>query len=197
MGSTPISPRVPGFEGTLKPGGFSELVDPQEQAQQFMVGVAQWLEHSAVTRTMGVRSSSPTPRFMRYPHPMYKDPAEQAKYQREWMKRRRQAWLQENGPCRSCGSEEALEVDHIDPSKKVTHNVWSWSKTKRERELSKCQVLCRPCHKRKTTKERRAQVSHGTEWMHRKYKCRCPLCKEWKRQKSAREYQRRKQAGVC
>ena len=34
------------------------------------------------------------------------------RYQREWMQRRRQAWLAENGPCVRCGSWDRLEVDH-------------------------------------------------------------------------------------
>lgn len=44
-----------------------------------------------------------------------------------------------------------MEVDHIDPDSKVSHTVWSWTPKRRELELSKCQVLCRKCHRRKTS----------------------------------------------
>lgn len=74
-------------------------------------------------------------------------------YQLTWMRNRREKWLQENGPCRHCGSWERLEVDHVDPSQKITNRVWSWAKEKREAELRKCQILCHACHLRKTAKE--------------------------------------------
>lgn len=71
-------------------------------------------------------------------------------YQREWYQARRQAWFAENGPCKRCGSWENLELDHIDPSTKSHHRIWSWAKDRREAELAKCQVLCRKCHVRKS-----------------------------------------------
>lgn len=71
-------------------------------------------------------------------------------YQLRWMNRRREAWLAENGPCVRCGSTNRLEVDHRDPTKKVTHLIWSFSKERLEAELAKCQVLCHDCHLRKT-----------------------------------------------
>lgn len=52
-----------------------------------------------------------------------------------------------------CGSREALEVDHVDASTKVTHRVWSWSASRREGELAKCVVRCAPCHKKKSAGE--------------------------------------------
>lgn len=68
------------------------------------------------------------------------------------MKRLRREWLQANGPC-SCGSWDRLEVDHVDPSKKVHHAVWTWRQERREEELKKCQALCYGCHKKKTAAE--------------------------------------------
>lgn len=44
-----------------------------------------------------------------------------------------------------------LQLDHIDAAQKVTHNIWAWSEVKRDLELKKCQVLCRSCHRKKTT----------------------------------------------
>ena len=118
------------------------------------------------------------------------------KYQREWVAKRRALWVEEHGPCSQCGSDKDLEVDHIDPDTKHLNPgaVWSLCKSKRGQELAKCQVLCGECHKEKTSAFRKANMSHGKERMYRDMKCRCPLCKEWKRLKSAKEYQRRKSA---
>jgi hypothetical protein len=71
-------------------------------------------------------------------------------YNRIWLKARRDAYLSANGPCVKCGSAEDLEIDHIDPSQKVTHRIWSWRKERRDVELAKCQIICKECHKRKT-----------------------------------------------
>src|ERR1700756_2219169 len=83
----------------------------------------------------------------------YTDRARQSKYQAEWMQKRRQEWLDAHGPCIDCGSTENPEVDHQDYSKKVEHRVWSWSKGRRDAELAKCVVRCRPCHYAKTSRE--------------------------------------------
>jgi 5-methylcytosine-specific restriction endonuclease McrA len=81
----------------------------------------------------------------------YADPEAQRAYQREWVKRRREDWISENGPCIDCSSWEGLTVDHVDASEKVSHRVWSWSKARRDAELAKCVVRCEPCHQTKTT----------------------------------------------
>lgn len=70
-------------------------------------------------------------------------------YSREWIKKRRNDFFK-NKSCAKCGSNENLELDHIDPKNKVTHKVWSRNKNFREKELLKCQVLCKKCHKEKT-----------------------------------------------
>jgi len=74
-------------------------------------------------------------------------------YQRNWLRKRRNQWFKENGPCKECGSNKRLEVDHINPKTKITSCVWSWSKERREKELAKCQVLCYTCHKKKSAIE--------------------------------------------
>lgn len=73
-------------------------------------------------------------------------------YQKSWIKNRRDQWIAENGPCK-CGSDDRLQVDHIDPKTKTTHRIWSWSEERRKSELLKCQVLCYSCHKKKSAKE--------------------------------------------
>jgi 5-methylcytosine-specific restriction endonuclease McrA len=106
------------------------------------------------------------------------------KYQREWLQARRTTWIQENGPCKVCGTWDNLEVDHIDPSEKQIKisTIWSRSQEVRDKELAKCQVLCKSCHLNKT-KSQRKKPEHGMVTMYDNYKCRCDLCKEAKRKK--------------
>jgi hypothetical protein len=73
----------------------------------------------------------------------------QREYQRRWKATRRAEWFKDKKCCR-CGSTKNLELDHIDPSTKVDHQIWTWSQQKRDVELAKCQVLCKDCHKVKT-----------------------------------------------
>ena len=74
-------------------------------------------------------------------------------YQRRWVKSKRQAWLNQNGPCVICGSWQDLVVDHTNRSEKTTRRIWSYSACNRGKELRKCQVLCSSCHKAKSTRE--------------------------------------------
>jgi len=75
-------------------------------------------------------------------------------YGRAWMRKRREAWFKDK-TCSSCGSSDRLEIHHPDPEKKISHRVWSWSKQRRDKELSKCIVLCEICHKKETKKHER------------------------------------------
>lgn len=75
------------------------------------------------------------------------------KYQREWVRKRRNDWFTLKGACAHCGSLDRLCLDHVDPSTKITHLVWSRSKEFRDAELAKCQVLCLKCHIKKTSAE--------------------------------------------
>jgi hypothetical protein len=83
----------------------------------------------------------------------YVDLDQKRQCQRRWVAQRRALWLEENGPCVLCGSSSDLQVDHVDPETKVNHSVWSWSKLRRDQELSKCRVLCEPCHRQKSAGE--------------------------------------------
>lgn len=97
------------------------------------------------------------------------------RYQRERRSRLRSQWIKENGPCKECGSTEDLEMDHIDPSHKVHHCIWSWSPERRAAETAKCQVLCKKCHLKKTIAAC-VRSRHGSKKRYVKYKCRCELC---------------------
>jgi 5-methylcytosine-specific restriction endonuclease McrA len=123
----------------------------------------------------------------------YADPQRQREYQNAWMARRRQNWLDENGPCQRCGATENLEVDHIERHTKVDHKVWSWSQARREAELAKCQVLCESCHLEKTLAEIPGRVcGTNSAYVDRNGKgCRCPECTAAHAQ-AAREYRARK-----
>lgn len=79
----------------------------------------------------------------------YLNPDQKREYQRKWLSKRREEWFL-NKACARCGSEDRLELDHIDPAQKITHNIWSWSKARQATELTKCQVLCHDCHWQKT-----------------------------------------------
>jgi hypothetical protein len=46
-----------------------------------------------------------------------------------------------------------MELDHVDPSQKVDHRIWSWSKARMDVEVAKCQVLCYDCHLAKSVTE--------------------------------------------
>lgn len=81
------------------------------------------------------------------------------KYQRTWLQLRRNEWLKKNGPCKVCGTWENLEIDHIDPSKNKIRiaTIWSRRKEVREKELAKCQVLCKAHHQDKSSEESRVR----------------------------------------
>lgn len=92
------------------------------------------------------------------------------------VKANRDRWFQDNGPCVECGSSERLELDHVDPSTKVTHRVFGWSVEKRSVELVKCQVLCNKCHLKKSIEYAIVEWRHGTIHGYEKRACRCSRC---------------------
>lgn len=122
---------------------------------------------------------------------MYVNREQQREYQRRWVAKRRADYL-DGKVCNKCSDAEGpFEVDHIDPSQKVTNSVWSWTQERREAELAKCQVLCRPCHVKKTAEQRNFGKSPcGTLTSYTSYKCRCAECRaNWAR------YERERRAG--
>lgn len=118
-----------------------------------------------------------------------------ARYMKARYHRRRSEWVGRLGDkCNNCGSDQDLQFDHIDRKTKsfdVGKALAGWSFDRLEKEMVKCQLLCRSCHVRKTNlngDHGKGITKHGTYWMYRKYKCRCNPCveanslklKEWK-----------------
>ena len=104
--------------------------------------------------------------------------------------RRRREYLASKR-CYACGSTENLELDHRDPSTKISHAFWGWSRERLEKELAKCDVMCQDCHKLKTLLFDRKLGEHGTNWAYRDG-CRCNDCREAQRQKIAQQRENRK-----
>lgn len=117
----------------------------------------------------------------------YKDKEKQKEYSRQWVAKRKANWFA-GKVCVVCGTTERLELDHIDPTLKESHSIWSWSEKRRAQELAKCQVLCYDHHLEKTVKalKARSAVTHGTLWMYTYYKCRCDLCYKIKQEDNAK-----------
>jgi hypothetical protein len=78
---------------------------------------------------------------------------EMKEYQRQWMKERRQEYLDYlGGKCVQCGVTENLHFDHIDASTKkyAINKIASRKKEFVYEELKKCQLLCQKCHMAKS-----------------------------------------------
>ena len=120
-------------------------------------------------------------------------------YQRQWVARRRAEFFAGKA-CVRCGSQERLELDHIDPKLKVAHQIWSWSEVRQAEEIAKCQVLCHDCHLQKTGEDFGwGTRPHGTLTSYKRYGCRCAECRAanatWAREsrlRKKREYRARK-----
>jgi len=120
------------------------------------------------------------------------------KRQREWVAKRRQEWFASNGPCKSCGAVENLELHHVDRSTKEEHRIFSWAVGRRDAELAKCIVLCHDCHVIETAGQikefRPVNHIHGRQTEYRRG-CRCELCKTAKH-KAIKDERMKKQAAV-
>lgn len=101
---------------------------------------------------------------------------EQKAYHREYYLKRRQKIIDFlGGACAECGATESLEFDHVVREQKafdIKDNLTLGSVLD---EVSKCQLLCKPCHARKTALELQG-FTHGTLYGWMKKKCVCPSC---------------------
>lgn len=97
------------------------------------------------------------------------------------------------GKCVQCGSTEKLEIDHINPEEKsftlTDYTLQPWWKT--VKELKKCQLLCKKCHKEKSDTYQTGPREHGTWAAYNRGKCRCEVCKAF-----VAAYQRERRANL-
>ena len=103
------------------------------------------------------------------------------------------------GKCVQCNSTENLEFDHIDPktmSFRIASNIGRKDDVVKK-ELAKCQLLCKTCHRKKSNNELKNRVFiykpivHGKISTYTIQKCRCDKCKQgWRIYK--RDYKRKK-----
>lgn len=94
------------------------------------------------------------------------------------------------GECVECGAVDHLHFDHIHPSSKticiveVLRLTMLHNKEFIDSEMSKCQILCKDCHKKKTALEwankvlfsTKSRSTHGTASRYTNYRCRCSKC---------------------
>lgn len=104
--------------------------------------------------------------------------------------RRAAAIVSLGGVCVECGATEELEIDHIDPATKTMSisKMWSVSKARYEAELELCQLLCKPHHIEKTSREN--SVEHGGGVSGKK-NCPCEPCRA-----KNREYHQKRRAAL-
>jgi hypothetical protein len=97
--------------------------------------------------------------------------------------------------CSICGSEDNLEIDHIDCKEKKFNiaKCHSLSEEKLLEEVSKCRLLCADCHHIKSIDERghNSRDQHGTHVCYRYGKCRCDLCRKAQNEVT-KEYRRKR-----
>jgi hypothetical protein len=124
----------------------------------------------------------------------FRDKEKQCDYQRQWMKRRREEWMENHPLCIRCGSSKNLVVHHVNPSEKIDHKVWSWSEDRRNKELEKCIVICAKCHNKEHHPRSNLDEVHGTVAGYRTHYCRCDQCR---RANADYELQRKMKKNSC
>ena len=124
----------------------------------------------------------------------YKNLEDKRQHQRAWMQDRRNSWIESmGGKCVKCCSDKELQMDHIDPEKKISHRIFSWSDERRIPELEKCQLLCKECHLLKTREQFLKPLVHGTNNAYKGFwKCRCQICRTWNASIVARQRSKKK-----
>ncbi len=115
---------------------------------------------------------------------------------RRYHRRRAEAIKRLGGKCEGCGTLDGLQLDHVNPETKSIDlgKLWSVSEQRFWAEITKCQLLCQPCHTLKTIKDlglNNAKLMHGTVSSYRY--CKCDLCRSaWN--KLCRKYKARHRA---
>lgn len=130
----------------------------------------------------------------------YADKEKHNAYHRDYQKRRyhkrRSEALQRLGnKCAVCGSQEEMEIDHIDFTNKSfsVSRLWGVTESKFWDEIKKCQILCKFHHQEKTIGEIaiRRPLTHGKYWAAYKHRCKCDLCEQYKKDANLKRRQAR------
>lgn len=86
------------------------------------------------------------------------------------------------GKCNQCGTDSGLQFDHVDRNTKeydISTHLWDYSWKRLLTELFKCQLLCQPCHFKKTLDDLGMKPAKGTHGTLSAYKwCGPPKCTE-------------------
>lgn len=108
------------------------------------------------------------------------------------------------GVCVTCGSTDRLEFDHkqrdrgYKPTLLISQLIYGrWERL--EKELAKCQLMCKSCHTLKSHIERGhwGSAVHGTASMYSNQKCRCGKCrKAWSLYNRRRYLERQRLKGL-
>lgn len=110
-------------------------------------------------------------------------------YMREYLKKRYRARMtaahkQLGGKCVRCGTTDDLEIDHVDPATKnyaVGDVIMRISSEKLAVELALCQLLCAPCHAKKSCMDQGKTYAIGTHGTLSAYRyCPTPKCEACK-----------------
>jgi len=126
-----------------------------------------------------------TESFISIPSDQYNSKKEYLKlYNKNWVKKRRQQFMAEIGECYFCGTDQNIELHHIDPSEKESHKIFSWSDERIQDELKKCIPLCQECHIKFHRILKLKPLEHGTLYAYQRYGCRCELCRNANNEKN-------------
>ena len=90
------------------------------------------------------------------------------------------------GKCSNCGSKNQLEFDHKNPKKKSFdyNDIQDGPEDLILKEVNKCNLLCKPCHFKKTMEKQefvnkdKKPSDHGSVWHYKRHKCRCDKCRK-------------------
>lgn len=113
-------------------------------------------------------------------------------YMRNYMKIRYRKFMDKiieylGGKCVWCNSTKELQIDHKDKTTKlfnISTGIQKFSKEKIWKEVEKCQLLCRKCHRKKSVLSGDVQeAKHGNYTMRFRRNCHCDLCTEYCRKR--------------
>lgn len=105
----------------------------------------------------------------------------------EYNRRRNRAYTQgrkkivfDGKKCFDCGTEGVLRLFSMDRSAR-TEGMWFWPQARLDAFVAQALILCVACRDKRAGMER-SLPKCGSQLMYVKFRCRCELCRAWKRQ---------------